>query len=78
MRETIGFITQRFRKLSREKAYMIPSIAVDYHVTRVVDGTMGVHGMIPKAIFTSQLSHSGRHAARSGPETLCKERQPRP
>jgi hypothetical protein len=28
--------------------------AVDYHVTQVVDGTKGIHGMIPKAIFTSQ------------------------
>jgi acetamidase/formamidase len=27
---------------------------VDYHVTQVVDGTVGVHGMIPKAIFTAR------------------------
>jgi acetamidase/formamidase len=51
VRETIGFITQRFPKLSREEAYMIASVAVDYHVTQVVDGTKGIHGMIPKAIF---------------------------
>jgi hypothetical protein len=25
---------------------------VDYHVTQTVDGTAGIHGMIPKAIFT--------------------------
>jgi acetamidase/formamidase len=54
VRETISFITQRFPKLSREEAYMIASIAVDYHVTQVVDGTKGIHGMIPKAIFTAQ------------------------
>jgi acetamidase/formamidase len=54
VRETINFITQRFPKLSREEAYMIASIAVDYHVTQVVDGTKGIHGMIPKAIFTAQ------------------------
>jgi acetamidase/formamidase len=54
VRETIGFITQRFPKLSREEAYMIASIAVDYHVTQVVDGTKGIHGMIPKAIFMRQ------------------------
>ena len=47
-------ITQRFPKLSREEAYMIASVAVDYHVTQVVDGTKGIHGMIPKAIFTGQ------------------------
>jgi acetamidase/formamidase len=39
--------------LSRQEAYMIASIAVDYHVTQVVDGTKGIHGMIPKAIFAS-------------------------
>jgi acetamidase/formamidase len=54
VRETINFITQRFPKLSREEAYMIASVAVDYHVTQVVDGTKGIHGMIPKAIFTAQ------------------------
>jgi acetamidase/formamidase len=54
VRETIIFITQRFPKLSREEAYMIASVAVDYHVAQVVDGSKGIHGMIPKAIFTSQ------------------------
>jgi acetamidase/formamidase len=34
VRETIIFITQRFPKLSREDAYMIASVAVDYHVTQ--------------------------------------------
>jgi acetamidase/formamidase len=53
VRETISFITERFPKLTREEAYMIASIAVDYHVTQVVDGTKGVHGLIPKSIFTS-------------------------
>jgi acetamidase/formamidase len=54
VRETIGFITQRFPRLSREEAYMIASVAVDYHVTQVVDGTKGIHGMIPKSIFVGQ------------------------
>jgi len=54
VRETINFLTERFPKLTRQEAYMIASIAVDYHVTQVVDGTKGIHGMIPKAIFTSQ------------------------
>jgi acetamidase/formamidase len=54
VRETISFITQRFPKLSREEAYEIASVAVDYHVTQVVDGTVGVHGMIPKAIFAAR------------------------
>jgi acetamidase/formamidase len=54
VRETINFITQRFPKLSREEAYMIASVAVDYHVTQVVDGTKGIHAMIPKAIFAAR------------------------
>jgi acetamidase/formamidase len=54
VRETIDFITQRFPHLSRQEAYMIASVAVDYHVTQVVDGTKGIHGMIPKAIFKTQ------------------------
>jgi acetamidase/formamidase len=54
VRETINLITEKFPRLSRQEAYMIASIAVDYHVTQVVDGTKGIHGMIPKAIFASQ------------------------
>src|SRR5215831_5809083 len=54
VRETILFTTQRFPKLSREETYMIASVAVDYHVTQVVDGTKGIHGMIPKAIFVNR------------------------
>ncbi|MFL6798882.1 MAG: acetamidase/formamidase family protein [Xanthobacteraceae bacterium] len=51
VRETINFITARFPHLTREEAYMIASVGVDYHVSQVVDGTKGIHGMIPKAIF---------------------------
>jgi acetamidase/formamidase len=54
VRETIDFITKRFPHLTREEAYMIASVAVDYHVTQVVDGTKGIHGMIPKAVFKMQ------------------------
>jgi acetamidase/formamidase len=54
VRETVAFLIERFPKLSRQEAYMIASIAVDYHVTQVVDGTKGIHGMIPKAVFAMQ------------------------
>ncbi len=54
VRETVDLITKRFTHLTRDEAYMIASVAVDYHVTQVVDGTKGIHGMIPKAIFTSR------------------------
>lgn len=49
-REAIDFLTTE-KKLSPDQAYMLCSVAVDFHVTQVVDGTKGVHGMIPKEIF---------------------------
>jgi len=30
---------------------MLASLAVDFCITQVVDGTQGVHGMIPKELF---------------------------
>ncbi len=30
---------------------MLASLAVDFCITQLVDGTLGVHGMIPKEIF---------------------------
>jgi acetamidase/formamidase len=37
--------------LSREDAYLLASAAMDLMVTQVVDGTKGIHAMMPKAIF---------------------------
>jgi acetamidase/formamidase len=54
VRETVALITERFPKLTRDEAYAIASVAVDYHVTQVVDGTKGIHAMIPKAIFAGR------------------------
>ncbi len=51
VRETIDFITGRFPHLSHNEAFMIASLAVDYHVSQNVDRTKGIHGMIPKSIF---------------------------
>jgi len=50
VRETIDFLVTE-KHLSREDAYMLASVAVDFSITQVVDGTKGVHGMIPKSIF---------------------------
>jgi len=50
VREAIDFLTTE-KHLSREDAYMLSSVAVDFAVTQVVDGTKGVHGVIPKSIF---------------------------
>lgn len=48
--ETLDFLMNE-KKLSREEAYMLASVAVDFDITQLVDGTVGVHGMIPKSIF---------------------------
>jgi acetamidase/formamidase len=49
-REAIEFLTTE-KQLSPDQAYALASVAVDFSVTQVVDGTKGVHGMIPKEIF---------------------------
>jgi acetamidase/formamidase len=48
--ETIDFLVQE-KKMTREDAYQLSSVAVDFDITQLVDGTKGVHGMIPKSIF---------------------------
>jgi len=50
VREALEFLQEK--GLSREDAYMLASVAVDFHITQLVDGKVGVHAMIPKAIFT--------------------------
>jgi len=37
--------------MSREEAYLLASAAMDLVVTQVVDGTKGIHAMLPKSIF---------------------------
>ena len=53
VREMVDFLSSKYG-LSREDAYMLTSMAADFHVTQVVDGTKGIHAMIPKKIFTQQ------------------------
>jgi acetamidase/formamidase len=50
VRETIDFLAEQ-KRLSREDAYMLTSVAVDFAITQLVDGNKGVHGMIPKSLF---------------------------
>ena len=40
--------------LEFKRAFTLSSIAVDFRVTQVVDGTQGIHSMIPKKIFTTE------------------------
>jgi acetamidase/formamidase len=50
VREAIDFLVTE-KHLSRNDAYMLASVAVDFCTTQLVDGNKGVHGLIPKAIF---------------------------
>jgi acetamidase/formamidase len=50
VRDAIDFLVTQ-KQLSREDAYMLCSVGVDFNVTQAVDGTKGVHAMIPKSIF---------------------------
>jgi len=49
-REMLDWIVQT-KGLSRDDAYLLASAAMDLYVTQVVDGTKGVHAMLPKSIF---------------------------
>jgi acetamidase/formamidase len=53
VREAIDLLATE-KKLSKDDAYMLASVAVDLHITQLVDGVKGVHAMIPKAIFTKK------------------------
>jgi len=53
VREMISYLVEE-KKLSQTDAYMLCSVAADVDVTQLVDGNVGVHVMLPKAIFTSK------------------------
>jgi acetamidase/formamidase len=50
VREMIDFLVSE-KHLSKDDAYMLSSVAVDFNITQLVDGKKGVHGMLPKALF---------------------------
>lgn len=50
VREAIAYMKDR-KGLDYNSAYMLSSVGVDFRVTQVVDGTKGVHAMIPKNVF---------------------------
>jgi acetamidase/formamidase len=53
VREMVDFLVKE-KGLSRDDAYMLASVAADFHITQLVDGKVGVHGMIAKSIFRHQ------------------------
>ncbi len=50
VREMIAYLVEE-RGLTREDAYILCSVVVDLRVTQTVDGTKGIHAMLPKSIF---------------------------
>lgn len=53
--ETIEFLQER-EGYDFRRAYALTSIGVHFRVTQVVDGTQGVHGMIPKKLFKNETN----------------------
>jgi len=53
IREAIDFLVTE-KRVSRDDAYLLASVAVDFDITQLVDGNKGVHAMIPKNIFTER------------------------
>lgn len=53
VREMIDFLATE-QHLSRDDAYMLASAAADLSITQLVDGNVGVHAMIPKAILVGR------------------------
>jgi acetamidase/formamidase len=51
VREMVSFLETE-RHLTAEDAYMLTSVAADLRVTQIVDGTKGIHAVLPKQIFT--------------------------
>jgi acetamidase/formamidase len=50
LRNTIDFLSTK-AGLSRDDAYGLASIGVDFRITQMVDVQNGVHALIPKSIF---------------------------
>jgi acetamidase/formamidase len=50
VRNMIDFLVTQ-KRLSRDDAYALTSVAVDVDITQLVDGKMGVHAICPKSIF---------------------------
>lgn len=53
VRELIEFLVTE-KKMSREDAYMLCSLAANLRVTQAVDATKGVHAMLAKSLFAAR------------------------
>ncbi len=53
VREMIRYLMEE-KDMTQADAYMLCSVAVDVNITQLVDGNVGVHAMLPKAIFVKK------------------------
>ncbi|MFQ5744396.1 MAG: acetamidase/formamidase family protein [Acidobacteriota bacterium] len=53
VQEMVDFLTEAM-DLAPGEAYQLASVAADLRITQLVDGNVGVHMLIPKAIFTTR------------------------
>jgi acetamidase/formamidase len=53
VREMIAYLMDA-QKMTQADAYMLCSVAVDVDITQLVDGNVGVHAMLPKAVFVKK------------------------
>ncbi len=59
LRNTIDFLAAK-AALSRDDAYGLASLAVDFRVSQMVDVNNGIHAMIPKSIFAPDFRRTMR------------------
>ena len=59
LRNTITFLASK-AALSRNDAYGLASLAVDFRVSQMVDVNNGIHAMIPKSIFAPDFRQTMR------------------
>ncbi len=50
------------KHMTREDAYMLVSTGCDVRITQLVDGTMGAHVMIPKALFVRERAENSNRS----------------
>jgi acetamidase/formamidase len=50
VRNTITFLVDQ-KHMTRDDAYMLASTAIDFDITQLVDGSVGVHAICPKSLF---------------------------
>ncbi len=62
VRQAIDFLSSE-KGLTREQAYQLTSVAGDVDITQLVDGNVGVHVLIPKAIFPARRPGAPRYEA---------------